>query len=201
MAIDGSNGRRMRLFQKAGALLLCVWYAQPGAQTAPLVDVPAEHLPSEKIGTAPPKSRLDEIDRAVRAYGVRADFERDVIYRECVLSGIDNSDEATGEFAVVTYHRPWIIGGLKEGVEVWVNRRTGTFVVIPNQLIREAQVLATKAGMDLTRYSRAVEKIRDRFYITYERRPVKPGRLVVGGAFTLVMTPLGKQVGPILHQY
>lgn len=67
---------------------------------------------------------------------------------------------------------------LGNGVMVWINTRTGETVVVPKSVIRAAERVVVRAGIDLTLLSRMAEKLGKRIRVQYHYRGADDGVFV-----------------------
>jgi hypothetical protein len=150
--------------------------------------VPPRQLSSQPVGARNSAATLRTLDREVREYGVDECFWRYVKYEDGTLSGRDPDRKATGEVAVVDYHRPQgQTPDLPYGVEVWIQRRTGKRLIIRKEYLRAADLQMVQEAYDLTDYSRMVERVGDLFYITYSLRPLAPGWGALDGSVVVTL--------------
>lgn len=63
-----------------------------------------------------------------------------------------------------------------------------------------AQTAASQAGFDPTRFTRTVEREKDRFFVEYHRRPSRKRQAILDGSFRITLdAKTGKVIGPISH--
>lgn len=168
--------------------------------TAPAVSIPPENLAPAEVLAPGSHPYLQSLDREVVKSGISKDYERTVTYQEATLSGLDRSLDLDPSFAVVRYALAADGGELQNGVEVWIKRSTGQRVIVPKSILRTAAMAASQEGLDLTLYSRAVEKIGSNYYVTYSLRPRRPDAALLDGSVTVTVDAgTGKRVGKLLR--
>jgi hypothetical protein len=139
----------------------------------------------------------------MRAYGVDEHYVREVRFAPGPATKRSGA-ETSGNFILVDYRRLGSPAEFGDGVQVWIDRKTEIRFVVPKSALRAADMIAVRAGHDLTRYSRIVERVHDLLYVDYRLRPPQGRRsdedLIADGIFTLVVDlKTGRQVGKIIY--
>lgn len=169
-----------------------------------LVGVLAGSVPHPQRGGHPVGERgspavLHAIDAEVRPYGVTEEdgYVRHVIYLSEGRYLTDYLHEDEAQTIVVDYRNP----GKEEfavGVQVWIDRETGTRLIIRKSWLRYTDQIILKYGLDLTECKRIVARDKQRFYVCYQMQPPAPTVAILDGGYIVTLDArTGKQVGPI----
>lgn len=153
------------------------------------------------VGSASTTAPFNALDPLVQRYGISKRFVRTVHHVDAAVSMIAPPHvKSSGQFAVVNYKLPRD-GVLASGVQVWIDRKSGNWWVVPKSVIRAADRVVVRTGYDMTDYQRVIEKIHNFYYVAYNFETKGEGEgMVADGQFTVkVDVKTGKPLEALYH--
>lgn len=161
--------------------------------------VPPPQRSAHPVGERGSPAVLHAIDAEVRPYGVTEEdgYVRRVIYLSegRYLTDYRHEDEAK---TIVVDYQDSNKDEFANGVQVWIDRETGTRLIIRKAWLRYTDQIMLKYGLDLTECKRTVARDRKRYYVCYQMQPPAPTVSLLGGGYIVTLDArTGKQIGPI----
>lgn len=146
--------------------------------------VPPETIPardgSRVVGDPKSSPALLKLDQQMESYGVDGRFVRSVQHTDGLGERLQETDDLAPRygFAVVNYRMRYE-DELGNGYTVWISKRTGETLIVPNAVIRAADHVVVRAGIDLTLLSRVAERAGKRIHVKYHYRGADDGEFMV----------------------
>jgi hypothetical protein len=186
------------------AALLLLGPASQAVQAEPARWITLENSSRERVGDSDTSPALRRIDELARKWGIGPQAVREIHERPRRGTYPDTQHEFMDHYLVVSYvpYDPRLSGfyslsELGEGLEVWIDRRTGKHTVIPKVVLRRACIAAVQAGYDLTLYRRTVTQNGDVYVVTFDRATQ---HAILDGSFNVLMSvKTGRLARPLLR--
>jgi hypothetical protein len=176
--------------------LLLLGHEPRSVEARPSTWVTIENSSRGRVVDADTAPALRRIDKLVRKWGVGSKAHREILERPLPGTYAPTMYDFIDHFLVVSYHLPYSLPELGDGVEVWIDRRTGKHAVIPKVVLRRAYIAAVQAGWDLTLYRRTVERTDDLYVVRFIM--AKETVMLDGEFSVLISIKTGRLAQPLL---